>query len=184
MILEIVKYGHPVLRQPGKRIAQITPAIRQLAADMIDTMYAANGVGLAAQQVGHALQLTVIDVSGSDQPWEMMPRLPQPVVLVNPVLLDPQGEQVGPEGCLSIPGISADVRRAEQITVRAQDLDGRPLEFTCRGLLARAAQHEVDHLNGVLFTDRLDAATRASLSGALKRLRDETLASLPRSVKR
>ncbi|MCS7049562.1 MAG: peptide deformylase, partial [Verrucomicrobiae bacterium] len=170
--------------QRGKRIDRVTPEIRRLAADMIDTMYAAHGVGLAAQQVGQALQLTVIDVSSSEQPWEMTPSLPQPVVLINPVLLRPQGEQVGPEGCLSIPGISADVRRAEQITVRAQDLEGRPVEFVCRGLLARAAQHEVDHLNGILFVDRLDAATRASLNGALKRLREETLAALPRTARR
>lgn len=179
-----MKYGHPILRQPGKRIERVTPAIRQLAADMIETMYAAHGVGLAAHQVGHALQLTVIDVSDSEQPWDMTPSLPQPVVLVNPVLLEPKGEQVGVEGCLSIPGVSAEVRRAEQITVRAHDLEGQPVEFVCRGLLARAAQHEVDHLNGILFVDRLDAATRVSLSGALKRLREETLASVPRAVKR
>ena len=121
VILEITKYGHPVLREKGKRIDRITPEIRQLAADMIETMYAASGVGLAAQQIGQPLQLTVIDVSQSEQPWGMTPSLPQPVILVNPQLLHPAGEQVGQEGCLSIPEVAADIRRAEKITVRAQD---------------------------------------------------------------
>lgn len=178
MVLDIIKYGHPVLREKGKRIDHVTPEVRQLAADMTETMYAANGVGLAAQQVGRALLLTVIDVSASDQPWTMTPPLPMPLTLVNPELTQPVGEQIGPEGCLSVPEISADIRRAEKIHVRALDLDGRPVAFDCTGLLARAAQHEVDHLNGVLFIDRMDTATRASLAGKLKKLQKETQAAL------
>lgn len=176
MVLDIVKYGHPVLREKGKRIEKITPEIRQLAADMIETMHAANGLGLAAQQVGRALMLTVIDVSGSDQAWTMSPQVPMPLALVNPEVSRPEGEQIGSEGCLSVPEISADIRRAEKVTVRAVNLDGKEIVFDCTGLLARAVQHELDHLNGVLFIDRMDAATRASLSGKLKKIQKETLA--------
>ncbi len=183
VVLEITKYGHPVLREKGQRIERVTAEIRQLAADMIETMYAANGVGLAAQQIGQPLQLTVIDVTKSELPWTMTPVLPQPIVLVNPQLRQPRGEQIGSEGCLSIPEISADIRRAESVTVRAQSLTGEPVEFECTGLLARAAQHEIDHLNGILFTDRMDAATRVSLAGQLKRLQKDTLAKLGKPSK-
>ncbi|MCG3149555.1 MAG: Peptide deformylase [Verrucomicrobiae bacterium] len=182
MILEIVKYGHPVLREKGQRVAPITAAIRQLAADMLATMYAADGVGLAAQQIGRAILLTVIDVSISEQEWTITPALPMPLVLVNPVLSQPLGEQTGSEGCLSIPEVSAQIRRANQVTVRAENLDGQPIEFQATGLLARAAQHEIDHLNGILFIDRMDAATKASFSGKLKKLQKETVATLGKTA--
>lgn len=167
-----------MLREPGKRVERVTPDLCQLAADMLETMYAANGVGLAAQQIGRAILLTVIDVRGSEQPWTMTPDLPQPLVLVNPRLRRTEGEDIGVEGCLSIPEISAEIRRAAQVTVDARALNGQPLQFTCTGLLARAVQHEVDHLQGILFTDRMDAATRAGFSGQLKRLQKETRAAL------
>jgi peptide deformylase len=191
VILDIVKYGHPVLRQKGKRIERVTPEIRQLAADMLETMYAAEGLGLAAQQVGQALLLTVIDVSHStDRPSEIfIDGVPQdikasmPLVLVNPQIRDPDGEQVGAEGCLSIPDVNADIRRAARVAVRAQGLDGSDIVFECTGLLARAAQHEIDHLNGILFIDRMDAATRVSFDGKLKKMQKETLASLPKTAK-
>ena len=190
MILEIVKYGHPALREKGARIKQITPELRQLAADMIETMYAADGVGLAAQQVGRPLLLTVIDISSSEHPGEMfIDGHPQevkalmPVVLVNPQLSHAEGDQVGPEGCLSIPEVNADIRRAAKIHVKAQTLEGAEIAFDCTGLLARAAQHEVDHLNGILFTDRMDTATRASMAGKLKKLQKETLAQLVKTTK-
>lgn len=178
MILNIVKCGHPVLREKGRRIERVTEELRQLAADMIETMHAANGVGLAAQQIGQPLLLTVIDVSCSDLPWTMTPQLPMPLVLLNSELRDPQGEQVGEEGCLSVPEVNAPIRRAAQITVRAQNLDSQPVEFTCTGLLARAVQHEVDHLHGILFLERMDTATRASFAGKIKKLQKETLATL------
>ena len=172
MILEIVKYGHPTLREKGVRIKSITAEIRQLAANMIETMYAADGVGLAAQQVGRPLLLTVIDISASEQPGQMLindqpqdVKARMPLVLVNPQLDRAEGEQVGPEGCLSIPEVNADIRRAAKVHVRAQTLQGDQIAFDCTGLLARAVQHEMDHLNGVLFVDRMDAATRASLAG-------------------
>ncbi len=185
VILDIVKYGHPALREKGRRIERVTAAIRQLAADMLETMYAANGVGLAAQQIGQPLLLTVVDITGSEQPSAMF-RDGQavdlaallPLVLINPQLSNPQGEQIGSEGCLSIPEVTADIRRAARITVQAQALDGTEQRFDCTGLLARAAQHELDHLNGVLFVDRMDAATRVSFAGQLKKLHKETRASL------
>jgi peptide deformylase len=190
VILDIVKYGHPVLREKGKRVEKITPEIRRLAADMIETMYPANGLGLAAHQIGRALMLTVIDVSGSEQPSQLViDGKPQdvaahmPLVLVNPLLSQTEGEQISHEGCLSVPDISADIRRAAKVHVRALNLNGKEVAFDCTGLLACAAQHEVDHLNGILFIDRMDAATRASLSGKLKKMQKETLAALGKPSK-
>src|ERR1051326_81527 len=190
VVLDIVKYGHPALRQKGKRIDRITPEIRQLAADMLETMHAADGLGLAAQQVDHTIMLTVIDVSASDKPSQLLiDGQPQdltasmPLVLVNPQVRNPSGEQIGPEGCLSIPEVNADIRRADKVSVRAQDLDGKELVFDCTGLLARAVQHEVDHLNGILFVDRMDAATRVSFDGKLKKMQKETLAALAKTAK-
>jgi peptide deformylase len=190
VVLEITKYGHPVLREKGKRIERVTPKIRALAADMLETMHAAEGLGLAAQQVGHALMLTVIDVAGADRPSQLViDGKPQdlaasmPLILVNPRLRNPEGEQIGVEGCLSIPDVNADIRRAEKVTVQALDLDGKEIIFDCTGLLARAAQHEIDHLNGILFVDRMDSATRVSLAGKLKKMQKETLAAPPKTAK-
>jgi peptide deformylase len=181
MILPIVKYGHPVLRQRGAKIAAVTPEIRALASDMIETMRAANGVGLAAQQVGRALMLLVADVRESERPSTLEiggkpvdVHSHMPMVLINHAVTEPTGNVPGNEGCLSFPGISADIRRAEAVTVTAMGLDGKPLTFRCSGLLARVIQHEGDHLNGVLFIDRMDSATKVSLGGQLKRLARET----------
>jgi peptide deformylase len=191
VILEIAKYGHPVLREKGARIKQVTPELRQLAANMIETMYAGNGLGLAGQQVGRALMLTVIDVSETDRPSQLLiDGQPQdlagfmPLVLINPHISNLTSEETSSEGCLSVPDISAEIRRAGKITVRAQNLDGKELIFDCTGLLARAIQHEVDHLNGILFIDRMDAATRASFSGKLKKLQKETLSQQGKSIAR
>lgn len=185
MILDIVKCGHPVLREKGKRIERVTTEVRQLAADMIETMYAANGVGLAAQQVARPLMMTVVDISQSEQPSELfLDGKPQdiaaqmPLVLLNPRITDAEGEQDGEEGCLSVPEITGVIRRAARVRVEALNLDGQPLRIEAAGLLARALQHEVDHLNGVLFLDRMDAATRASFAGRIKKLQKETQASL------
>lgn len=191
MVLEVTKYGHPVLRAKGKRIERVTEEIRQLAADMIETMRAEDGVGLAAQQVGHALMLTVIDVSSSERPSQLIIdgeslniATSMPLVLLNPKITKPEGEQIASEGCLSVPEINAQIRRAEKVTVRATGLNGKELVFDCTGLLARAAQHEIDHLNGILFTDRMDAATRVSLAGKLKKMQKETLAQLAKTTKK
>jgi peptide deformylase len=189
MILEIVKYGHPVLRDKGKRIEKVTPELRTLAQDMIETMHANDGVGLAAQQVGRALQLTVIDVRGAkERPSTLVidgesrdPNELMPMVLLNPVVTKLGAETVvAGEGCLSFPEINGDIERAARVRVEATALDGNPIVFECGGLLSRVAQHEVDHLNGILFVDRMDAALRASLSGKLKRLQRETKEKLAR----
>ena len=182
MKLPIRQYGDPVLRAKGKRLEQIDNRIRCLAADMIETMHWANGVGLAAQQIGEALQLTVLDISQvEDRPSKVKlngqdidPRSAMPLVLINPELeLDIETE-VGTEGCLSFPEISGEIERAKSIVARAQRLDGEKVEIEASGFLARAIQHEVDHLNGILFIDRMSSAEKATLSSRLKRLRKET----------
>ena len=178
----IVKYGDPVLRAKGKRIAEADEDIHALASDMLETMHAANGVGLAAQQIGEALQLTVIDVSGvEDRPSTMKlngvevdPQTAMPLVLLNPELTLHEETELGVEGCLSFPEISADVDRAVTVIAKAETLEGERIEIEASGLLARALQHEVDHLNGILFIDRMSSAAKASLASRLKRMQKET----------
>lgn len=177
----IVKYGDPVLRAKGRRVAEVTEEIRALAADMIETMEAANGVGLAAQQVGEALQLTVLDVSRSeDRPSTLKlngedvdPNTAMPMVLLNPKLSLGKETVIGVEGCLSFPEITAEIRRAEKVVAQAETLEGETLEIEATGLLARALQHETDHLHGVLFIDRMSSATKATLASRLKRMQKE-----------
>ena len=186
MILPIVNYGEPVLRQRGLRIETITPEIQQLIADMFETMAANQGVGLAAQQVGHALQLAVIDVRDlPDRPSTLeidgkpadLERI-MPLVLINPEIT-PAGEPVaGGEGCLSFPEIYAEISRPGMVDVKALNALGKPIAFRCGGLLARAAQHEADHLNGLLFIDRMDKKTKAELQPELDVLQAETKKAL------
>jgi peptide deformylase len=181
MVLEIVKYGNPVLRAKGAE-ATADERVKALAADMLETMHAANGVGLAAQQIGIPLQLAVIDVTGvEDRPSEMFidgkpvkPEAHMPLVLLNPVLELGEEKEEGVEGCLSFPEMSGDIVRAHRVKTKALRLDGTPFEFESTGLLARALQHEVDHLNGVLFIDRMNSATRVAMAGKLKRLQRKT----------
>jgi peptide deformylase len=180
MKLSILRYGDPMLRAKGRRIEKIDNRVRELAANMIETMHVANGIGLAAQQIGEALQLTVIDVSQvEDRPSAMRingkevdPKSEMPLVLINPELELGREPEVGVEGCLSFPEITGEIERPRSVLVRAQTLDGE-IEFEADGLLARALQHEVDHLNGILFIDRMSSAARAALSGQLKRLQKE-----------
>jgi len=182
MIRDIVTYGNHVLRMKGKRIDRIDEEIRTLAADMLETMYEANGVGLAAQQVGRALQLTVIDVSEAEsrpsRMWlggeEVDPKEHMPLILINPELQFSEEMELGTEGCLSFPEITAEIPRPAKVRVTAQDLQGNRIEFEAAGLLGRAVQHETDHLNGILFIDRMSSATKASLAGRLKRLAAES----------
>jgi peptide deformylase len=182
MRLSILQYGDPILRAKGKRVEKIDQRIRELAQNMIETMHDANGVGLAAPQIGESLQLTVLDVSQvEDRPSTMKvngkdldPHSAMPLVLINPQI-DLGGEsEMGTEGCLSFPEITGEIERAKSITVRAQNLDGEPIELETTGFLARAIQHEVDHLNGILFIDRMSSAAKTSLSSKLKRLQKET----------
>ena len=186
MILNVVKYGHPALRQKGARIEKITPEIKGLMADMIETMVANHGVGLAVQQVGRALQLTVIDVrEAKDRPSRLeLDGQPadvnefMPLVLINPEF-KPAGEPVaGGEGCLSFPEIFAEILRPEAVDVKALNEKGEPVEFRCGGLLARVVQHETDHLNGILFIDRMSKKTKEELRPQLDELQAKTKAAL------
>ena len=185
MILQVVKFGTPILREKGERIEAVTPALRNLIADMFETMYAHKGVGLAAQQVGFALQLTVIDVRGvTDRPSSLeLDGKPadvhqfMPLVLINPEIT-PIGKPVpGPEGCLSFPEIFADITRPEVIDVRAMNGEGKIIEFRCGGLLARAVQHEADHLKGILFIDRMSKEAKEQIRAELDDLQAETRAA-------
>jgi peptide deformylase len=186
MVLEVVKYGHPALRRKGERIEKITPEIKQLIADMLETMYASKGVGLAAQQIGKALQLTVLDVRGAtDRPStlevdgkEASVQEFMPVVLINPEI-KPVGDSVaGPEGCLSFPEIFAEITRQGTTEVKALNEKGKTIEFRCGGLLSRAIQHEVDHLNGILFIDRMKRLEKDELKPELDELQAATKAAL------
>ena len=178
MIREIVIYGDPVLRKKGKDIVKITDEIRAFAQDMIETMHEAHGVGLAAQQVGEAIQLTVIDVSDTEnrpsRMWidgeEVDPKEHMPLILINPQLELSKETEIGPEGCLSFPEVTADISRAEHVKVTALDLEGKSVSFEAEGLLARAVQHETDHLNGILFIDRMSSAAKVTLASKLKKL--------------
>ena len=168
MIREIVQYGHPVLRQRCRPVTEVNDALIELVADMLDTMVDANGVGLAAPQVGEDIRLAVIDVShdpdcisflkvnGEDA--DIMSIMP--LVFINPELAFGQEKEFGMEGCLSIRGIRAEVRRPEAVKATLPQLDGSILIVETDGLLARALQHEIDHLNGVLFVDYLSKLKR------------------------
>jgi peptide deformylase len=182
MILQILEYGDPILRAKGKRIENVDHRIRELAENMVETMHAANGVGLAAQQVGEALQLTVLDVSlVEDRPSslkmdgkEVDPKAAMPLVLINPEIELCEETEVGAEGCLSFPEMTGEIARAKSVLVRAQTLEGERIEMEVSGFLARAIQHEGDHLNGILFIDRMNSAAKAALSSRLRRLQKET----------
>jgi peptide deformylase len=192
MILEVVKYGSPVLRKKGERIETMTPEIKAFIKDMFETMYDARGVGLAAQQVGRAVQITVIDVRGikdrpstlelNGQPADVNEFMP--LVLINPEV-KPVGKPVaGTEGCLSFPEVFAEITRPETVDVTALDEKMKRIEFRCGGLLARAVQHETDHLHGILFIDRMDAETKRELKPGLDDLQAETKASLEKTRKK
>jgi peptide deformylase len=182
MILDIIKYGNPILRQRGAPVEKLTPEIKQLIADMLETMHERHGVGLAAQQIGRALQLTVIDVSTvDDRPSTLElngkpadPKDIMPLVLINPVI-QPTGEAVNAgEGCLSFPEIFAEIPRPAWVNVKALDKNFKPIELSAGGLLSRAIQHEVDHLNGILFIDRMDKKTKEELRNELDALQAAT----------
>jgi peptide deformylase len=158
-ILSVRKYGDPVLRKRAARVESITPALRKTIADMIDTMYDEVGLGLAAPQIGVSLRLMVVT---DDEGREAR-------ALVNPAITEHGGEIVAEEGCLSIPGVFAPVKRAEWVRLEAQDPDGKPVSLTARGLRARVFQHEMDHLDGVLFIDRLDPVTRDRIKRRIKK---------------
>jgi peptide deformylase len=160
--MEIIHYPDPVLRQKGAVIREVSDAVVQRARQMIEAMYGADGVGLAAPQVGWSVQLCVINPTPQERENEL--------VCVNPVLVDPVGEDVAEEGCLSLPEVHGNIPRAARVTCRFYDLDGERHEIEAEGLLARVFQHEVDHLNGRLIIDRMTPASRLSVRGRLKEL--------------
>lgn len=183
MVLRVTKYGEPVLRQMGKRIEVFDDALRKLADDMIETMYHAEGVGLAAQQIGEALLLCVIDIGDLDPDafdYDLDGKKPpidliMPLVLVNPSVKMLPGKTIsGEEGCLSFPGIRGTVTRPESIEVTYQDLDGVEHLMRAAGWLARVIQHEFDHLQGVLFIDHMETRELRLLDSKLKKIKRET----------
>ena len=181
--LEVVKYGHPALRSKGKKIDKIDEAILTLAEEMIETMYAEDGCGLAAHQVGRSLQLAVIDVMTAyeDRPsraWidgrELEIESLMPLVMINPEI-HPVGNERSTEveGCLSMPGLHDEVDRPSRVRIICQDLDGSTLDFEAEGLLSRAAQHEVDHLHGILFIDHLPPETLKEHQSLLRKFQSQ-----------
>ena len=186
MALPIVHYNNPILRKKGAKITVFDAALARFAADMVEAMHDAAGIGLAAQQVGRAAMLCVVDLRAakSEFAWTLDGARPpldlfMPMTLANPVVTVMPGapETVYEEGCLSFPAIRGDVVRPDAIVVKFQDERGLPHVLECDGLLARCIQHEVDHLNGVLFIDRMAKKVRTEVDEAVKTLAKETRAA-------
>lgn len=175
-------YGNPVLREKAVPVATVDATVRQLAVDLLETMYGSDGIGLAAEQIGRTERVCVVDVGVArpreGRPPEPAPTVPMPLVLVNPEILTREGEQVGPEGCLSVPEVFVDIRRAQRVRVAYTDLENTRREVDATGLLARALQHEIDHLDGILFVDRMSMAQRVGVAGKLKRIKRDAEAQL------
>ncbi len=164
MIRKIVKYGDPVLEKPAKPVTNFNSReLQELIADMWETMYAAKGLGLAAPQVGVGLRLAVIDTAAGEDEG-------QKFLLINPEIVSREGTQVGEEGCLSIPGFREPVKRAHTVKVTGHDEKGQPIEFDGAELLARAIQHEIDHLHGILFLSHLSPLKRDIIRRKIKKL--------------
>jgi peptide deformylase len=153
-VLDICKYPDPVLLQKAKPIKNIDVSLQRLIQDMIDTMYLAPGIGLAANQVGKPIRLVVFDVTPKDQDRN-------PSVVINPEIVEAEGEQTLEEGCLSVPDYYSDVKRSAKVLVRGLDAEGKPVEICGEGILATVLQHEIDHLDGILFIERISALKRA-----------------------
>jgi len=164
MIHPIVKYGDPVLEAPTKAIEKFDDDLQKLVVDMFDSMYAAQGVGLAAPQIGLGRRLAVIDVSNGKNPEAR-------IVCANPEIIHAEGEQREEEGCLSIPGFRGHVARPRYVTVRAQDAEGKEFEMRGEGLLARAFCHEIDHLNGILFIAHLSLLKRDMIRRKIRKMK-------------
>jgi len=186
MILDLVYYGHPALRSKGTPIHEIDARIRKLAEDMIETMYENDGVGLAAHQVGMPIRMFVIDVlEAKDRPSEMRIdgkkvslKKHMPLVVINPTITPVGEDDTGTEGCLSIPGLTAEVTRPGEVEVEGTDLEGKTIRLQAAGLLSRALQHENDHLNGVLFTDLLSEELKREIQPELNAIAAEVRQTL------
>ena len=164
MIYAIVKYGQPVLEENAETVKEFdTPELHKLIEDMFESMYAARGVGLAAPQIGIGKRVAVVDVSTGEDPT-------QKIVLINPEIVSREGSQTGEEGCLSIPTFREPVTRAQKVTVRARDAKGVEFEMTGEDLLARAFQHETDHLNGRLYISHISPLKRDLIRRRIRKL--------------
>lgn len=184
MRYRIVAYGNEALRKKAVPIPEITDEIRGLARDMMAAMYASNGLGLAAEQIGRNEAICIVDVPPDHDVCEkdgtrQNPDVPMPLVLANPRIIAESGEETGSEGCLSFPDVFVDVKRSAEVDVEYTDLAGELCSVHVRGLVARAVQHELDHLDGVLLVDRMSPAQRVAFSGRLKRIKKEEQARPP-----
>jgi peptide deformylase len=166
MIRTILHYPDKRLREKGAKVESVTPQIQKLVDDMAETMYAAPGVGLAATQIGEAVQVFVIDVAEENQPSDLR-------IFINPEILERDGKVLWAEGCLSFPGVTEEIERAAHVRVRALDREGKPFELEAEGLLAVAIQHEYDHLQGVLMIDHLGLLKKRLVNRKMQR-RGET----------
>lgn len=173
MKLRVCKYGEKVLREKATPVAVVDDRLRKLAADMLETMHESKGVGLAAEQVGHLEKMCVIDIpEGCEESEDAMFNAPigMPLILFNPEIIAQEGSQRDREGCLSFPNVGGSLTRAAQVTCQYLDADNRPQMITARGFLARALQHEIDHLNGILYIDHMSAVERLACAAKLKKL--------------
>jgi len=166
MILTIVKYPEPVLEQPGEPVTEFNAELRKFVADMFDTTYASQGIGLAAPQVGVSKRITVVDLSMGKDPAKKL-------VLINPEIISSEGRQYEEEGCLSFPDIREKVVRAANVRIRAQDENGKWFEMDGDELLARAFQHEIDHLNGIVFIFRMSALKRSLTLRKIRKMQND-----------
>ena len=191
MLLPIVRFNQPVLRKKGAPITAFNAALRKLAENMVETMYEAEGIGLAAQQVGQAIQFCVVDLRPADAEfdWMLDGRKPpldlcMPLAIANPKITVLPGKETSyEEGCLSFPGIRGDVIRPDSIRLEFQDLDGTAHVLVCDGLFSRCIQHEADHLNGVLFIDQMAKRVLLDIKPELKELEKETKAATKKQAK-
>ena len=166
MTREILKYPDPRLREVAKPVTAVTPEIQSLVDDMAETMYASQGCGLAATQIGENYRIFVVDCATEDEASDFR-------VFINPEIVATEGELMWNEGCLSFPGVSEEIKRAERVRVRALDRSGAPFELEADGLLAVALQHELDHLNGVLMIDKLNALKRRMMGRKLAKAKQQ-----------
>lgn len=191
MPLTIVHYNQPILRQRGVKVTKFDAGLRTLVDEMMATMHVAEGIGLAAQQVGHAVQVCVVDLRATDKEFDWLldgakppADILMPFAVINPKITPLPGTRktVYEEGCLSFPEIRGDVSRPDEVLVQYQDAYGVPHELQCNGLLSRCIQHEADHLNGTLFIDRMDKAVRAKVELSVRELAKKTKAETEASA--
>jgi len=169
-ILSIKKYPAPILRKKAKEVTRIRKRTINLINDMIETMYAENGIGLAANQVGVLQRIIIVDTTPKDE-RDNKNKYYKPIVFINPEILSSEGENVSEEGCLSFPGITTEIKRATEIRIRSWNVNEEIMEIEASGLPARVIQHEIDHLNGILFIDRMDKETKKSIQNQLEILK-------------